>query len=369
MAWEGCNNQPALEAVDAVTGTFKVMWPEFALYNWNNWTKEQITGSYFDWDILMAGVTKVTRPVEVALSGVDRVLEIPVDLQRLSATYKHYKFRDDNVRTVAFWNGLTNSLSQPDEFELDDVTENIKKGAHIEALIKIRGQDWKREDWTNRGVVPFCRDRAVERIDELVLIISNSEFTQRDRELKHQALTPRLWVSKMGCWQWKGKTTATMTGGHGLGSTTLKIDSDDATFTSFGLGPPFVFYSAQGNLKWKLSGDCEGEGTIPIDPGKAYLFTHNFTPPGGMKHRGYILNSVDSRPISGYKCRSLENGRYVWRDGEGALLPPWVLNDRIEPPLLEIDTNGFLIDRYADPDGVATYTWELKPQRQPDPPP
>jgi hypothetical protein len=368
VAWEGCATKPALEALDgALSGGFAKVWPEFALRNWN---RDPIK-DYVTWDRLERAVRPIGSQAErVQLSGRgDASLQIPVDLPRVSATYKHYLFTNDNQRTVAFWNGVTNSLSQPDEFELEDVTQDIKKGAHIDALIKVRDQDWRVEDWTNKGFVAFCRDRVSERIDELVLIISNSEFADRNRKLKHSNLAPLLWVSNMGCWQWKGTTTATLTGGGGLGSTTVKIDSVDATFTTFGLGPPLLFYSVQGNLKWQLSGDCEGKGDIAIDPAKAFLFTHNLTPPGGRKHRGYIVSSVDSRPIGGYRCRSLENGVYVWRDGEGALLPPWIFTDKVEPPLHKADANGSFVDRYDDPDGAATYTWEFKPQRESPPPP
>jgi hypothetical protein len=365
MAWERCATQPALEAVDSVTGSFEVMWPEFALYNWNNWTKEQITRSYFDWDSLMEGVVRETRPLDLQLPGTDRAFPIPVDLPRVSATYRYYRFKDPNVRTVAFWNGLTSSLSKPDEYETDAVAQDQRKGANITALIKIRGQDWTRDDWTNENFVSFCRDRLAERIDELVVITSNSEFAVRDRRLKHSNIEPLLWASNMGCWKWSGAAYAEVNANEVQGS---KIEiNTSATFTSFG-GPapggvsPFYFYNVQGTENWKVTGTCTGSGTLPIQPGLGFLITYNFTPPGGTKHRGYALAGIDSRLVD-VTCQG--------QPGKVAL-PPWVFSDAIVPPLPDVTSLGEIIGGYPDPpnpNSVARYTWAFIAESEPGPPP
>ena len=210
--------------------------------------------------------------------------------------------------------------------------------------------------------MPFCRDRAAERIDELVIIISNSEYADRNRKFQAPGLQPTLWASNIGCSRWEGTATSRLNG-----STTIEIRTD-AIMTSFGASPPqAIFYSVQGVEQWTLGGDCRGSGSMPVNPGTAFLFTHNFTPLGGTKHRGYIVSSVDSRPISGYECKVMVEGGFVWKPSSGILLPPWVFNDKVQPPLLEVRADGTIDGSYVDPEGVAQYTWHFEPKREPDP--
>jgi hypothetical protein len=356
VAWEKCVGEPALEAVDhAIPGGFDALWSEFTLDNWN----AQPVTDYFDWDSLTSGVSKLTTPLAVKLDGEPDANElITVNLPRLSATYRHFKFTDDEVRTVVFWNGATKILRQTDEFETEEASDAQKKGGRIRALVKIRGRDWRVEDWTNRGSVPFCRDTKDERIDELVLIISNSEFSDRNRRLQSAGIEPLLWVSDMGCWKWKGDTTYESTSGD----VTTKITAN-VTFTQVsGARPPNVFYNVEGTESWIVTGHCEGHGTLPVAPvgssvGAGYLRTYNFTPRQGIHHRAYFVTGINSVEQTIQCVGDDHTSPYV--------LAPWVFTDRIAPPFLEVNRSGWIIvDGYVDPTGGAVYTWHFEAQRE-----
>lgn len=51
----------------------------------------------------------------------------------------------------------------------------------MEALIKIEGQPWTTEDWTRLPDREFCRSKPAERIEELVIIFSNSDRAEEAR--------------------------------------------------------------------------------------------------------------------------------------------------------------------------------------------
>ena len=357
-SWENCASQPALEALDqALPGGFEAVWPEFVKYNWNRDPVE----NYKTWD----GLTATAAEAGGTLGALpDAVNTLKLDLPRLSATYKHFYF-DDSVRTIAFWNGVTSKLSLEAriqelgvQYQLDPASADEKRGARVQALIKI-GNTWTTEDWTDRPFVTLCRDVLAERIDELVLIISNSEFKTRDRKLKPPALAPLLWVSNMGCWRWKG--TATFTDDCGL------TISTNVTWTrpAASLGPPFVYYQAEGTENWSSSGDCcNGSGALPILPELAKLFTYNFTPTQGSFHRSYWGAGVDNRDVTticpGPPAISFQYGLAAWLFHPVQPIQPGLPFSRF----LLVNANGRVMDDSFTIAGDE-FKWHFEAQREP----
>jgi hypothetical protein len=361
VAWEKCANQPALEAVDqAIAGGFEAVWPEFVRFNWNRNPVED----YTNWDGMKSQATPAGGgQIEVKLGASrDIAAQLNVDLPRLSATYKHFIFTDDSSRTVVFWNGVTSKLSLDArieelgvQYQSDPASAEEKKGARIQALIKMRGQDWQVADWTDLPYVAFCRDTLAERIDELVVIISNSEFKDRERKLKPPDLAPVLWVSNMGCWRYKG--TVSYTDGDGVTiSTSVKWTRPDEPMT-----PPFVNYKAEGTESWSSSGSsCAGSGTLPILPDLSTLFTYNFTPSQGAFHRSYWGSGIDTRQVT-----------TVCAMGTFQLsLSAWLFQpiQSIEPVpfsrILQVNSNGTVMDdTFTIPEDV--WRWHFEAEREP----
>lgn len=226
-----------LEAIDkALPGGFKEVWPDFVLYNWNRGPHIE----YQTWDKIQQGAiarvvanAKTTydpplfSPAALAETGQNGErkyeLQLPpsssgsgASLPHLSAAYYHFKFDDINARSVTFLNGLsykwyttqqpgdpTKSVHYDYEHELG-VPVIPPKGASVQAMIKYEGQPWKVEDWTYRPSYFACRDARAERLEELVIVLSNSNYDKSSAPIRPQGLAPTLLVSNIGCWRWSG---------------------------------------------------------------------------------------------------------------------------------------------------------------------
>lgn len=351
QAWENCATQPALEAIDqALPGGFAAVWPEFVVSNWN---RDPIT-DYASWDALREAAARAGGGIfDVRLSGMDAVDTIDVDLPRLSATYKHYKFSDDLVRTVAFWNGATSELTLQDEYQTDAVSQDRKKGARVQALVKIRNQSWKLEDWTNRQFVTYCRDMVNERIEELVIIISNSEFSDRNRRLQPAGLAPLVWISNMGCWQWKGVASLAATNG----TTTINIETN-VTWKRQSGTPPYVVYAAEGTENWRVSGPCNGSGSFPLNAAQGHLRTYNFSPASGRNHRAYFASGLDTHSVT-VSCPEGKTATFTlvpW-----LIVPPESLPDGSQ--LLRVEPAGKFIN-HVTPSNEVVWQWQFEALRQ-----
>jgi len=106
----------------------------------------------------------------------------------LAAHYYRFKFESINARSVF----LDNTLA-----------DGNWPTAHVYTLAKIEGQWRAAEDITGKRGEIFCRDTKAERIEELLVIFSNSEWQNRKHVLR-PAQQPNLLVTNVGCWRWQG---------------------------------------------------------------------------------------------------------------------------------------------------------------------
>lgn len=118
-----------------------------------------------------------------------------------SMFFEHLEFSDATVHSVYFSNPI-GSLPQ-------------REFMKVQALKKIGGQWQAPEDWTAEPYKQFCLDRKAERIEELLLIVSNSE-AQRGSEQPFAipaAFPMQLSTSNVGCWGWIGEASTETTSG------------------------------------------------------------------------------------------------------------------------------------------------------------
>ncbi|UCF38786.1 MAG: hypothetical protein JSU96_08105, partial [Acidobacteriota bacterium] len=303
---------------------FERRWPEFALRNWNHGPIDQ----YQRWDGLMT-TPEVRCPfqpcnraqgAELKLGSLEQVkIPLPVDLPHLSSNYYHFRFADQNSRSVAFYNGLSFKLS---EIELEDgmtvlaaeqLTDRQKEGASIQALVKIEGKDWETRDWTDSPINFFCRDIKSERLEELVLILSNYEHEEGDpnfESLQPRGIDPVLWVSNMGCSSWEGTVSLELNEGGPIENfdgavrwkrwasmfpPPLEENPSIKAQTDFMVAmPSYVFEVESGSFDWSISGtdgDCTVSGSeegLPISGLGNGLVTYNYVV-GGEYKRGFTL--------------------------------------------------------------------------------
>jgi hypothetical protein len=160
--------------------------------------------SFDGWDAMKKTPTvRGGGPLPVSLNGAPGATErLNGNVAHLASHYYHFKVTDQNVRSISFLNHL-DALAAPNT----TVTTQVffkKQG---------KGSIWQYEHWSDEGlaesVKSFCLDVVAERIEELVIVFSNSD---PERDITHVTdfAAPRLSVSNVGCWRYKG--TASVTG-------------------------------------------------------------------------------------------------------------------------------------------------------------
>ena len=273
-----------LSFVLAGQGGLTGIWGEFVRTLWNQ-DPIPAASSFRGWDGQAANLASRTGSDEVqtltpaqSAASVPRVPSIlAIDgsrlrnqpLNELSATYDHYRF-GPGVRSVTFYNGFAlkmgktpfgvisgsgKTLDAGEQFMIYDTTAEEVKGREVWALKKIDGV-WSAEDWSTLAFGVQCLDKASERLEELVLIFSNGNFTTaRGSDFEANAAGPRgseraaVVASSVPCWKYKGNYVAHLAYQSG-GDTFDVTNTLDATFvgephlgrasTASGLGYVFL---------------------------------------------------------------------------------------------------------------------------------
>jgi hypothetical protein len=226
--------QGSVEAVDAglqAQGGMKAVWPAFARTLWN----DDVGHVLDDWsridqyDFGLAAIYSPSaeasqivasgklKPIEVDQKGHPRetfkllknALERPgggtatdyYEIQPRSLFYEHLKFSDASVHSLYF----SNPVAVLPEHSF----------MKVQALKKIGGQWRPVEDWTDEPFKQFCLDKRDERLEELLIIVSNGEAR---RGIETPFRMPKTFpmqvsTSNVGCWKWQGTASSTLTGG------------------------------------------------------------------------------------------------------------------------------------------------------------
>ena len=166
-----------LKAIDDnLTGGFKTVWPKFVQYVWNKAPLDFFAKNY-----------KVNSSVKYTDDGFfiqmapTMDVQNPIDLDRLSFKFYYYDVNDPDFRTLA----ITNPLS----------TSN---NGTLQIGVKINGV-WSFRDLSNNPYVTYCLDLHAERVSEILLITSNSDYTPG---AKHLVTTNpfELRLTNIGCY-------------------------------------------------------------------------------------------------------------------------------------------------------------------------
>jgi hypothetical protein len=198
-----------------------------------------------------------------------------------------------------------------------------------------------------------------ERLEELVLIISNSDFKTRERKLEAPGLQPVLFATNMGCWQWKG-TVHYDDGPGGLTiDTTVTWTRAETSQTT-----PSISYEAQGTIVWKLANEaCAGGGTMPI-AAFSTLTSYNFITSAGTFHRSYVGTGSENGVVS-ITCGS---ATIPFAIAAWMLAPPQPFMPGIPGArLLLVNSAGNIMDDSYEllPGLPGKWTWHFESQREP----
>ena len=221
----------AVEAALASKGGMKAVWPEFALTLWNDAANQNLD-DFSRWDGYDFGLAPVferragvppAHPEAGKLKTIDvnqrgqgresfKMLQNALDrpggstasdfyeIQPRSIFFEHLKFSDPTVSSVYFFNPV--AVIPGHGF--------IK----VQARKKIGGTWRDTEDWTDEPYKQFCRDKQDERLEELLIVISNSQVDRaNETPFRFPKLVPmQTSSSNVGCWKWVGRASSVVTG-------------------------------------------------------------------------------------------------------------------------------------------------------------
>jgi len=279
-------------------------WPEFVRRNWNVAPNDK----YAQWDGLAATVKGVTRTPSLGAAPVDTA-EMDVSLPYLSARYYKFEFTDDNVRFVTFVNGMTYEIARAttsegiEYFEPTAQSAAETRGLSVQLLVKVANRDWQTLDVTDQASVVFCRDRLDGRLEELVVIYANSDYTDKSRTLEPNGLRPLLLYSNAGCWKWEGTVNVEHDTGcevHSINSTLgwstvysgVRMFQPVEKYAELSTSTPFQ--PTSGTFAWTVTGGCagcsvSGNGSWPVVATTPNLLTTYNGVLSGAYNRGFDL--------------------------------------------------------------------------------
>lgn len=245
--WDATASKDSLAAIDgAISGGFLEEWPEFVKLNLNREPVKQ----YQLWDNLL--MRALVANDDAILNGAKEV-EIPLEanLGHLTALYYEFTFSDPKVSKVRFRNS-------------DRFSSGAEPRARVQALIKIEGQGWKYEDWTNLPERKFCRTKPEERLEELIIIFSNSEWQDRTDVLDPGSPGPALVYNDQPCTCEAFASVQKWTGQVQFTFTTSATDADEsmtynhAATVNLQMVPN---YNTGSNIGWQ-DGSLSGTGEV-----------------------------------------------------------------------------------------------------------
>jgi hypothetical protein len=273
---QGATHQ-AMNAIDAgVPGGLAKVYPEFAKLAWNH---DPVKPSFWEWDGFDpvpedVGGEIVPEQVNPGATG-QQELDLTQPQKPLSRAYKHLKFGP----------GVTEvSVAVPYDQNL-----------HVEALMKLRNGSVKTQDLSRRKITAFCPEASGERIDEMVLVASNTSTYRQMAQDK----PVRVVGTNLGCSQYVGSLTGAQYYKTNSADTTESWTGSNLVFKRSSTG---VAYDA--NLSYKLVGGTVTWSYGGVNQGCNYNagpVTFQIAPDGSMGSlQALAWNIYSDKPVRPY---------------------------------------------------------------------
>jgi hypothetical protein len=360
-----------------------LLFPDFAVMNWNQ--------APFDAYQTADSLTKRIEPSLIqTISGVTTKTKYELTplywsgINWLTATYYDYKFTDNTARTVAFYNGLSHKLSETAQtinfldpqsvyYKLDYLGLDAYDGINVTALIKINNT-WTREDWSDESYRVYCRDRKAQRLQELVLIVTNGNFksSQPNYSFVKKGLNPTLQVSPTGCYQWSGTFDMADISDPGIthtltGNVTFEADPDifipDVFFTMKSGGATLTLKgeSSDGVHRFDVGGSASFTSSDP----DSYLDTYNLVT-GGPHPNAYYGWGQSNATVNGkmWTCCD-EDDNWVEEDTTSVIGKYFMTPNPVDDKWISQSSGNIIDGSYTEPNGYITYHWHFQAVTEP----
>jgi hypothetical protein len=381
-------------------------WQNFALDGYNDW-KNGVANDFYQWDSDPAGYRSSLFDPKVAYSVIDAKIGADLNfalavaftpssypgrspIYRLSNRVIDIRFSDPTVSFIQYVNqpgGIAGAA--PGVGGIQD--PNLK----IWAIKHINGAWQTPEDWTQKSVATFCRDKTDEQIDELVLIYSNGNSTSRGTDAsttdwyieldpnndEANSFLPQMFVSNVGCFQWQGTSKVTLTdtkGGVKTASATVTFEADP---NFLGGATPWwnIYYQpTMGTLTLQGTGIDEGAGCTEDIPAVSMPLSAGADDPNGYMYVNYgpPVAPASQRTADGGGQSTIPNVTFILSCPDNThpivvdALVNWLIFDASLPPTgAKISDDGRTLSgsvTFTDPStGVQTVSeWNLQAQKQ-----
>jgi hypothetical protein len=380
--WRFTQTSDALHALDAGIRkngtTLDIVWPDFAVYCWNDTAP---FNTFQTKDLLLSRASMqaslgvaANPPGLVAVQGRGDLV-----LPHLSMRYYQLDPSSNGVSSLTFFNGLTRSLDEVDVPLYGTVLNasdlpTAQKGAHVDALIK-KGGVWTHEDWTEKPYKDYCLDRVSERVERLILILSNADISLSASVIVPGTYSPGVMGNNIGCAKWEGSADLRYKlGDEGASehfvASGVRLESADPTIaTGFLVTRPFNVTA--GTLSWSVTGtysNCTVTGSVPgvsaVDPGN-YFNTLDWVV-SGVGYRGMTSAIFFPwlQPLGKIKFQCPNSRTHADEDWHGAAVSLAVLPDSWARVSADGKTIQLDMSKAPGYDRV-TGTWTLHAKREP----
>jgi hypothetical protein len=206
-----------------VGGGLPDLWPAFALAQWND-SENHVQDEWNGWEhdphasIRASYVKKEGKAISIKLDGANKIdasqkvydalaQDNGGALDAMTTMYVNLKFEDDGISRVHF---------EP----RGDFLHGSYSRFRLQAIQKINGE-WKpAEDWSTKHEINYCRDKKAERIEELVIVYSNShagdvpfdtnppaKIAVIESSAANDPKMPKLTASNVSCMPWTGTSS------------------------------------------------------------------------------------------------------------------------------------------------------------------
>ena len=267
------------------------------------------------------GVTPALADEQTLSAKVD--LTPTVNVAPLRALYFKYRVEGNAIKKVVF--------------TFDQIT--VRDGLDIDGLVKIQGQNWKKEDYGARSQVKFCLDDPAQQLTDMILVLSNHSLPL-DRLVTGNL---RVEASPVPCGgSWSGTADAAI--GDLTMHAKVSFDFDDASSA----GSSAAWYLPSGTVSFNVSASS---GCV-VNPA-----AHDIEPEGGQ----LLIDFTQTPPTYRVAAATSWVATYVCKGsstdaGAGGI---W-LSDANNPGTPVMGTvNGDVIEGSSSGNGY-TFTWRLE---------
>jgi hypothetical protein len=198
-----------MAADTGIPGGFTQQWPLFAKALWNQ--DPVNTNSFEGWDALTLTPTLHEGSIFDIMLGTGAqgaTRNLDPNIKHLATHYYQYRIADANVRSFSFYNHTMAFFP------------GVNPQVTTQVFIKKQGGIWTWEHWSDEGIdkdgiKTYCLDLIAERVTDLVIAMSNRD-PKNDITNFPAGNAPRVSVSNVGCWRYKGSASVRTDGKNAL---------------------------------------------------------------------------------------------------------------------------------------------------------